>query len=196
MSTINQVSIPKYLSTHAAKSSGDDVIKSSSPYASNDDSDDIFSLAFNVLYSFLDVLRNLASTDFKGMQARSKYARDVQDNANQVDEVIAKASKGDDKTREPLPDSVIKFMRENGIKIGGVSIDDYLNKNGPSLDKGQLAAVKAALDNEKTSATDTMTQDQLQLQKLMQSYNVCANNISTLQAGLKDLLMTIARSFC
>lgn len=71
-----------------------------------------------------------------------------------------------------------------------------LKKNGPELDKGQLQAVKGALDNEKNRATDTMSQDQLQLQKIMQSYNVCANNISTLQAGLKDLLMTIARSFC
>ncbi|WP_145519341.1 chemotaxis protein, partial [Yersinia bercovieri] len=135
----------------------------------------IFSMALSVLYSFLGVLSTLAETDFRGMQARSKYARDVQDNANQVDEVIAKASKGDDKTREPLPDSVIKFMRENGIKVDGMSIDDYLKKNGPTLDKGQLEAVKGALDNEKTSATDSMTQDQLQLQKLMQSYNVCAN---------------------
>ncbi|CQR23283.1 Methyl-accepting chemotaxis protein [Yersinia enterocolitica] len=64
------------------------------------------------------------------------------------------------------------------------------------LDKGKLKAVKGALDNEKNGATDTITQDQLQLQKVMQSYNVCANNINTLQTGLKDLLTTIARSFC
>lgn len=56
--------------------------------------------------------------------------------------------------------------------------------------------MKGALDNEKNRATDTMSQDQLQLQKIMQSYNVCANNISTLQSGLKDLLMTISRNFC
>ncbi|MBS0056522.1 chemotaxis protein [Yersinia sp. Marseille-Q3913] len=196
MSTsIYKTPIPEHFSTHPTKSSGYDVGKSSSPDASND-ADDIFSQGLSVLYSFLDVLKNLAATDFKGMQSRSKYARDVQDNANQVDEVIAKASKGDDKTREPLPDSVIKFMRENGIKVDGMSIDDYLKKNGPTLGKGELEAVKGALDNAKTSATDSMTQDQLQLQKLMQSYNVCANNISTLQSGLKDLLMTISRNFC
>ncbi|WP_390622004.1 type III secretion system translocon protein SseB [Yersinia frederiksenii] len=159
-------------------------------------SDDIFSIGLKVLYSFLDVLSNLASTNFKGMQARSKYANDTQGVSNQVDEIIAKAAKGDDKTKEPLPDSVIDFMRKNGITVDCMGIDEYLKKNGPELDKGQLQAVKASLDNEKNRATDTMSQDQLQLQKMMQSYNVCANNISTLQSGLKDLLMTIARNLC
>ncbi|MDA5521500.1 chemotaxis protein [Yersinia kristensenii] len=195
MSTNTYVNIPKYFATHAAKPSGNDVIKYTSPYAAND-SDDIFSLGLKVLYSFLEVLSNIASTNFKEMQARSKYASDTQDMSNRVDEIIAKAAKGDDKTNEPLPDEVIDFMRRNGITVDGMSIDDYLKKNGPELDKGQLQAVKGALDNEKNRATDTMSQDQLQLQKIMQSYNVCANNISTLQAGLKDLLMTIARSFC
>ncbi|OWF75326.1 chemotaxis protein [Yersinia kristensenii] len=181
--------------SYSPKPSGNDVIKYTSPYAVND-SDDIFSLGLKVLYSFLEVLSNIASTNFKEMQARSKYASDTQDMSNRVDEIIAKAAKGDDKTKEPLPDEVIDFMRRNGITVDGMSIDDYLKKNGPELDKGQLQAVKGALDNEKNRATDTMSQDQLQLQKIMQSYNVCANNISTLQAGLKDLLMTISRSFC
>ncbi|MBX9477184.1 chemotaxis protein [Yersinia enterocolitica] len=192
MPTIN---IPKYTATHGANPSGVGASKYTSPYAAND-SDDIFSLGLSVLYSFLDVLSNIASSNFKEMQSRSKYASDTQDMSNQVDEVIAKAAKGDDKTKEPLPDSVIDFMRRNGITVDGMSIDEYLKSHGPELDKGQLQAVKGALDNEKNRATDTMSQDQLQLQKIMQSYNVCANNISTLQTGLKDLLMTIARNFC
>jgi secreted effector protein SseB len=191
----NIANIPDHVSIHAAKPSGNDAIGSSFPDAIND-GDDIFSMGLSVLYSFLDVLNNLANTQFKGMQARSQYARDAQANSNQVDEVIAKAAKGDDKTKEALPDSVIDFMRKNGITVDGMSIDDYLKKNGPELDKGQLQAVKASLDNVANRATDAMTQDQLQLQKVMQSYNVCANNISTLQAGLKDLLMTISRAFC
>ncbi|ATM97543.1 Methyl-accepting chemotaxis protein [Yersinia frederiksenii] len=196
MSSNYYVETPEFIAKHMAESSGKDVMKYyDSPNIINQ-SDDIFSIGLKVLYSFLDVLSNLASTNFKGMQARSKYANDTQGVSNQVDEIIAKAAKGDDKTKEPLPDSVIDFMRKNGITVDGMSIDEYLKKNGPELDKGQLQAVKASLDNEKNRATDTMSQDQLQLQKMMQSYNVCANNISTLQSGLKDLLMTIARNLC
>ncbi|CNC54471.1 Methyl-accepting chemotaxis protein [Yersinia frederiksenii] len=195
MSTNTQINLPEHFSTYAVKPSGKDTINNAAPDAVHD-ADDIFSIGLQVLYSFLDVLSNLASANFKGMQARSKYANDTQNISNQVDEIIAKAAKGDDKTKEPLPDSVIDFMRKNGITVDGMSIDQYLKKNGPELDKGQLQAVKASLDNEKNRATDTMSQDQLQLQKMMQSYNVCANNISTLQSGLKDLLMTIARNLC
>ncbi|CNH41171.1 Methyl-accepting chemotaxis protein [Yersinia massiliensis] len=189
------ISKPVSFSNHTVSSSQNNGVKNTISSETNEGSD-IFSMGLAVLYDFLTVLNNLAATDFKGMQARSKYARDVQDNANQVDEVIANAAKGDDKTKKSLPESVIQFMRNNDIKVDGMSIDDYLNKNGSMLDKGQLMAVKGALDNEKSSATDTMSQDQLQLQKVMQSYNVCANNISTLQSGLKDLLLTISRSFC
>lgn len=195
MSTNAYVNMPKFFAAHAPSSSGNNMIQNSSPYAVND-ADDIFSIGLKVLYSFLDVLSNIATTNFKGMQARSKYASDTQDMSNRVDEVIAKAAKGDDKTKEPLPDEVIDFMRRNGITVDGMSIDEYLKSHGPELDKGQLQAVKGALDNEKNRATDTMSQDQLQLQKIMQSYNVCTNNISTLQSGLKDLLMTISRNFC
>ncbi|CNI63110.1 MULTISPECIES: chemotaxis protein [Yersinia] len=193
MSTI--ISIPKQPSTYAVKSSRNNVINNTVQNKVHD-ATDIFSMGLEVLYSFLDVLSNLASTNFKGMQARSKYANDTQDMSNQVDKIIAEAAKGDDKTKEALPDAVIDFMKKNGISVDGMSIDDYLQKYGPELDKGQLQAVKAALDNEKNRATDTMSQDQLQLQKVMQNYNVCANNISTLQSGLKDLLMTIARNLC
>ena len=189
------ISKPVSFSNHTVSSSQHNGVNNTISNDTNEGSD-IFSMGLAVLYDFLNVLNNLAATDFKGMQARSKYARDVQDNANQVDEVIAKAAKGDDETKELLPESVIKFMRNNDIKVDGMNIDDYLKKNGSKLDKGQLMAVKGALDNEKSSATDTMSQDQLQLQKVMQSYNVCANNISTLQSGLKDLLLTISRSFC
>ncbi|OVZ74975.1 chemotaxis protein [Yersinia intermedia] len=157
---------------------------------------DIFSMGLSAFYEYLDVLESLARSAYDAMHARSKYANDIQGNANQVDSVIAEAAKGDDKTTKPLPDSVIEFMREHGIKVDKMSIDEYLKKNGPTLDKGQLQAVKAGLDNEKTRASDTMTQEQLQLQKFMQSYNVNVNNISTLQTGLKDILTTIARNLC
>ncbi|CNI24709.1 type III secretion system translocon protein SseB [Yersinia pekkanenii] len=159
-------------------------------------SDDIFSMGLDVLYGSLQVLQSLADQAFQAMKARSKYANETQGMSNQVDSVIAEATKGDDKTKKSLPDSVINFMRDNGISVDGMSIDEYLKKNGPELDKGKLQAVKSALDNEKNRVTDTMTQDQLQLQKYVQSYNVTASNISTLQTGLKDLLTTIARNFC
>ncbi|OWF80272.1 chemotaxis protein [Yersinia rohdei] len=195
MPTNTQVDMQSRLPVNMTNPSDNNVIQNSSPDISKD-AHDIFSMGLQVLYSFLDVLSNLASTNFNAMQARSKYATDAQDISNQVDEIIAEAAKGDDKTKKPLSDSIINFMREHGITVSGKSIDEYLKDKGPDLDKGQLQAVKAALDNEKNRATDTMSQDQLQLQKVMQSYNVCANNISTLQSGLKDMLMTIARNLC
>lgn len=195
MATNAYVKMPKYFPIEAQKLDGNDMVKNDASNELND-YDDIFSIGLAVLYLNLAVLSNIASTYFKEMQQRSKYASDIQEISNQVDEVIAKAATGDDKTKEPLPDAVIDFMRKNGITVDGMSIDKYLKEHGPELNKGQLQAVKGALDNEKSRATDTMSQDQLQLQKMMQNYNVCANNISTLQAGLKDLLMTIARNAC
>ncbi|CNG42104.1 type III secretion system translocon protein SseB [Yersinia enterocolitica] len=157
---------------------------------------DVFGYGLLVLYEFLNTLSSLARESFKHMRERANYANDVQDMSNRVDEVIADVAKGDDKTKKPLPDDVIDFMRKNNINVDGMNIDDYLKKNGPELDKGQLQAVKASLDNEKNRATDTNTQEQLQIQKATQSCNVCSTNISTLQTGLKDLLMTIARNLC
>lgn len=195
LNTIVQKNAPLLTETNATMSSRNGAVENRVSNNENEDFD-IFRMGLAAFYNLLNVLKKLADSDFKGVKGRSDYALDVQDDANQVDEVIAEAAKGDEKTKESLPDSVIQFMRKNDIKVDGMNIDDYLKKNGPMLDKGKLKAVKGALDNEKNGATDTITQDQLQLQKVMQSYNVCANNINTLQTGLKDLLTTIARSFC
>lgn len=195
MLTDTYVKMPGYSIVEAPKSFGKDEIKN---YDLNKIKDciDIFSIGLNVLYLNLTVLSHIGNSYFKEMQARSKYAGDILGKSNQVDEVIAKAATGDDKTKELLPDKIIDFMRKNGITVDDMSIDEYLKEHGPELNKGQLQAVKGALDNERSRTMDTMSQDQLQLQKTMQSYNVCANNISTLQSGLKDLLMTITRNFC
>ncbi len=77
-----------------------------------------------------------------------------------MDEVIAKAAKGDAKTKEEVPEDVIKYMRDNGILIDGLTIDEYMAKYGDhgKLDKGGLQAVKAALDNDANRNTDLMSQ--------------------------------------
>ena len=131
--------------------------------------DSVLSGGIAVLYMFVNLLSNLADAKYGQMQAKANLSRDAQDKANEVDEAIAEASKGDDKTTEPLPDDVIKYMRDNGIKIDGMTIDQYLAKNGPKLDKGKLQAVKAALESVSNRASDFVSQSQLQLQKIMQT---------------------------
>lgn len=115
--------------------------------------------------------------------------------SNRIDEVIADAAKGDDKTRKPVPDVVIKYMRDNGILVDGVSIEDYISKHGGTdgLDKGSLQAVKAALDNSANRDTDLMTQGQLSIQKMTQEINAVVTQMTGLLSKWGDLLSMIAQ---
>ncbi len=95
-----------------------------------------------------------------------------------MDEVIAKAAKGDAKTKEEVPEDVIKYMRDNGILIDGLTIDEYMAKYGDhgKLDKGGLQAVKAALDNDANRNTDLMSQGQIIIQKCLRSLTLSLPN--------------------
>lgn len=102
--------------------------------------------------------------------------------SNEMDEVIAKAAKGDAKTKEEVPDDVIKYMRDNGILIDGMTIDEYMAKYGDhgKLDKGGLQAVKAALDNDANRNTDLMSQGQITIQKMSQELNAVLTQLTGL----------------
>lgn len=112
-----------------------------------------------------------------------------------MDEVIAKAAKGDAKTKEEVPEDVIKYMRDNGILIDGLTIDEYMAKYGDhgKLDKGGLQAVKAALDNDANRNTDLMSQGQIIIQKMSQELNAVLTQLTGLISKWGEISSMIAQ---
>lgn len=167
----------------------------------NDIPNDPYLLAIYVSNMRLNAIERQSNWQFQEIKRDTDRARNTQDMANRVDELIAEAAKGDDKTREKLPDDVIKYMRDNGIKIDGMSIDDYIKKNGArsgsddgTLDKGQLQAVKAALDSSASRDTDQMNQQQLAIEKVSQQLSAAYSLVSNLIKKWGDVLSSIIRS--
>ncbi|MGL5990169.1 MAG: chemotaxis protein [Plesiomonas sp.] len=146
------------------------------------------------LYFCMGTFADLIQGKYNEMQRVSTDARNDQEMSNRVDEVIAEAAKGDDKTKLPLPDSVIDFMKKNNILIDGEQIGDYLKKYGPDLDKGKLQAVKAALDNAANRSTDISSKDQLDETSVAQKYNTIVAQISGLQTMFYDMKKSIIQT--
>ncbi|WP_448868754.1 type III secretion system translocon protein SseB [Enterobacter ludwigii] len=163
--------------------------------ADDQDINNPFAYGFSVLDNLQLVLQKLANALFGKINTSTDRARNTQDMSNRMDEVIADAAKGDDKTRKSVPDEVVKYMRDNGILVDGMSIDDYISKNGGTdgLDKGSLQAVKAALDNSANRDTDLMTQGQLSIQKMTQEINAVVTQMTGLLSKWGDLLSMIAQ---
>lgn len=163
--------------------------------ADDQDINNPFAYGFSVLDNLQLVLQKIANALFGKINTSTDRARNTQDMSNRMDEVIADAAKGDDKTRKPVPDEVVKYMRDNGILIDGMSIDDYISKHGGTdgLDKGSLQAVKAALDNSANRDTDLMTQGQLSIQKMTQEINAVVTQMTGLLSKWGDLLSMIAQ---
>lgn len=63
----------------------------------------------------------------------------------------------------------------------------------PTFTAGQLTAIKGALDSTANRSTDFVSTAQLQLQKQMQTYNVCVSLINSMQSMLADMNKTIAQ---
>ncbi|SCM50665.1 secreted effector protein SseB [Hafnia alvei] len=161
----------------------------------NSDQDNPFAFGYSVLNDLSLVLQQIANSLYGNIKKSTERARNTQDMSNRMDEVIAEAAKGDDKTRKPVPDEVVKYMRDNGILVDGVTIDDYIKTHGGAegLDKGSLQAVKAALDNSANRDTDLMTQGQLSIQKMTQEINAVITQMTGLLSKWGDLLSMIAQ---
>lgn len=161
--------------------------------SSNKDSENPFAFAFAVMMDYVAVLQIMSNSKFNQIQTNADRARNTQGMANEMDEVAAKAAKGDDKTREQVPDDVVEYMLKNGISVDGVNIKDYIAQHGGAegLDKGSLQAIKAALDNSVSRDTDLVTQGQLILQKLTQQLSAGLQFLS----NLVDAWMTLLKSF-
>ena len=163
--------------------------------ADNPDSNNPFAYGFSVLDNLQLALQKIANSFFARINTSTNRARNTQDMANRMYEVIAAAAKGDDKTRKPVPDEVIKYMQDNGILVDGMTINDYIREHQDTngLDKGGLQAVKAALDNSANRDTDLMTQGQLTIQKMTQEINAAITQMTGLLSKWGDLLSMIAQ---
>ena len=62
------------------------------------------------------------------------------------------------------------------------------------LDQGKLKAVKASLETVSNRASDFVSQSQLQLQKLMQTYNVTVSLLNSMQTMLAEMNKSIAQN--
>ncbi|RSD30938.1 secretion protein EspA [Vibrio pectenicida] len=234
--------------------------------------DSVLSGGVAVLYLFMNLLSELAEAKYSQMQAKADVSRNTQDMANRVDEVIAQVAKEGDKSTGKLPPEVVKYMKDNGFSVDGMSISDYLKENDPSskyleklqakinasgpegmqsyswqdvvtymdqhgikvdgkracdyiwslpevgymsgqqvskehmqhianalqaaggLDQGKLKAVKAALETVSNRASDFVSQSQLQLQKIMQTYNVTVSLLNSMQTMLAEMNKSIAQN--
>ncbi|CAM2880002.1 secretion protein EspA [Vibrio neptunius] len=158
--------------------------------------DSVLSGGIAVLYMFMNLLSEMADAKYSQMQKKSEVSRTAQDMANRVDEKVAEAAKdkdGDKATRQ-LPSDVVTYMRDNGFTVDGKSIDKYLQENGNNLDQGKLKAVKASLETVSNRASDFVSQSQLQLQKLMQTYNVTVSLLNSMQTMLAEMNKSIAQN--
>ena len=157
--------------------------------------DNIFSYAYEIMLKLQDLQASRAFSQFESIQKASSRAKDTQEMANRVDEAIAKAAKGDDKTTEKLPDGVEDYMKNNGITVDGMTITEYINKNSKDggLDKGSLQAIKAALDNSSSRDSDLSTQGQLTIQKATQMLNAVITQATGLVSKWGDILQMISQ---
>ncbi|PHV11502.1 secretion protein EspA [Chitinimonas sp. BJB300] len=158
--------------------------------------DSIISGGIEVLYKFMTLFSDLAQGKYDQMSVKADRSRNSQEAANQVDSKIAEID--DPKKGADLPDVVIKYMREHNITVMGKSIDDYLDsighKDGKGLKKGDLDSIKGALESDSGRCSDFVSQAQLQIQKVMQSYNVCVSLINSMQTLLAEMCNKIAQN--
>ena len=156
--------------------------------------DTVLSGGIAVLYMFMNLLSEMADAKYSQMQKKSEVSRTAQDMANRVDEKVAEAAKEGDKATRQLSPEVINYMRDNGFTVDGKTIDKYLEANGKDLDQGKLKAVKASLETVSNRASDFVSQSQLQLQKLMQTYNVTVSLLNSMQTMLAEMNKSIAQN--
>ncbi|QZN95374.1 pathogenicity island 2 effector protein SseB [Symbiopectobacterium purcellii] len=158
--------------------------------------DNIFAYAYEVMLLLQDVQLSRAYAQFNDIQNASNRARDTQEKANQMDEVIAQASKGDGNTKEAVPAEVIDYMKTHGIQVDGKSIEDYIKQHADAdgkLDKGSLQAVKAALDNSANRDSDLSSQAQLTIQKAIQMLNAAISQATNLVSKWGEILQMITQ---
>ena len=161
--------------------------------------DSVFSGGLMTLYMFMQMVSDQANGKYASMNEASEKSRAAQSHLTAVDSLIAAVSaKGDNKATGSLPEEVQKYIEENHLEIPGVCGYGADGKwawtaDANKLDQAKLNAVKGSLENVANRASDFVSSSQLQLQKLMQTYNVSVSLINSMQTMLADMNKTIAQ---
>ncbi|MBD9646332.1 secretion protein EspA [Pantoea sp. PNT02] len=160
--------------------------------------DSVFSGGLMTLYMFMEMLSEQANGKYAAMNEASEKSRTAQQHLSAIDALIAAVSaEGDNKATGALPEAVQKYIEENKLEISGVCgfVNGEWKWTGTpgSLNQAQLNAVKGSLENVANRASDFVSSSQLQLQKIMQTYNVSVSLINSLQTMLADMNKTIAQ---
>lgn len=163
----------------------------------HDGSDDnIFAYAYEIMLLLQDVQSSRAYAQFNDIQNASNRARDTQEKANQMDEAVTEASKGDGNAKVAVPADVIEYMKAHGIQVDGKSIEEYIKQHADAdskLDKGSLQAIKAALDNSAGRDSDLSSQAQLTIQKAIQMLNAAISQATNLVSKWGEILQMITQ---
>jgi secreted effector protein SseB len=149
--------------------------------------------AMITMESIMLLFTELSNAKFDQMTKKTEVSRDAQDMANRVDRELAKIT--DPKDMKALPPEVIDYMKKNNILVEGKSISEFLgNNNNKTLDKGDLTAVKSALESASGRASDFVQQNQLKLQQLMQNFNTAVTMANSIQSMNAESTKSIAQS--
>ncbi|ANW22897.1 secretion protein EspA [Vibrio coralliilyticus] len=150
----------------------------------------------------------------------SDYLKTNDPSAKYLDKLKAKIdASGPEGMQSYSWQDVVSYMDQHGIKVDGKRACDYIwslpevgymsgqriNKEhmqhiadtlqaAGGLDQGKLKAVKAALDTVSNRASDFVSQSQLQLQKIMQTYNVTVSLLNSMQTMLAEMNKSIAQN--
>ncbi len=158
--------------------------------------DNIFAYAYEIMLLLQDVQSSRAYAQFNDIQNASNRARDTQEKANRMDELVTQATKGDGNNKEAVPADVIEYMKKHGIQVDGKSIDNYIKEHAGDygkLDKGSLQAIKVALDNSAGRDSDLSSQAQLTIQKAIQMLNSAISQATNLVSKWGEILQMITQ---
>lgn len=163
--------------------------------------DIVMSGGIAVLYEFMTFFTEMANIQYAEMSAMADRARQSQEYVNVIDNLINGLETPEDTAT--LPPDLIAYMKSQNIYVDynpttgkGGPIDKWLNDighpSGSGLNKGELEMVKIALESDASRCSDFVTESQLQIQKVMQSYNVCVSLINSMQTLLAEMNKSIA----
>ncbi|CAI8807933.1 hypothetical protein [Pseudomonas zeae] len=152
----------------------------------------MFSHGLMTMQTIMMQLTQSGNDLFAQMSQKSAEARDMQDQANAIESLIAKLEKPS--STLGLPEEIIKFMMDRKILVEGKFIDDYLltkpwdpQEKHRKLDKGDLMSIKSAFESISGRASDFNQQNQLKLQQVMQNYSTSSQLMQSVQSMLAEM---------
>lgn len=164
----------------------------------------VFSHGLDIMYMYLMMLTSLGNSQFDDMAAHSDAALEAQKMSSVVNgKLIDLSLSNDAKEKTKLPESVCDYLNQNQISVVGLpdgvlSYDSNGNwipiTSNTNLSRGDLEAIKGSLDNEANRASDYVSQSQLQMQKVMQTYSTTVALINSTQTMLAEMNKSIAQN--